>query len=120
MATTAVRRVLHIEDSARMRQSLELAIDRTPDLAVIGAAPDGPEGVQLAGALHPDVIVLDQQMPTLDGLDALPMIRQVCPEARVVMWSNDPLMRDAAIEAGVAAFVDKAAPIDQLVSALRA
>jgi DNA-binding NarL/FixJ family response regulator len=114
-----VRRVLHVEDNPQSRAWLELVVDSAPDLRVVGAAVDGPEGIELAAQLHPDVIVLDQEMPTLDGLDALPALRQACPEARVVMWSHDPFLREQALAAGVAEFVDKASSLDDLINAMR-
>ena len=114
-----VRRILHIEDSPQMRHWLETAVDGVDDLAVVAYAPDGRSGVALAAELQPDVVVLDQQMPVLDGLDALPLLRQVAPGAHVVMWCNDPLIRDEALERGAVDVVDKAAPLEQLVTALR-
>jgi DNA-binding NarL/FixJ family response regulator len=120
MPTEPPLRVLHVDDSAQMRHWLEVAVDGAPDLTVVGAARDGRQGVAMAADLRPDVVVLDQQMPHLDGLDALPLIRQAVPDARVVMWCNDPLIRDQALEAGAAGFVVKGDPLDQLVTALRA
>jgi DNA-binding NarL/FixJ family response regulator len=114
-----VRRVLHVEDNPQSRAWLELIVDSAPDLRVVGAAVDGLEGIELAAELNPDIIVLDQEMPTLDGLGALPLLRQVCPDARVVMWSHDPLVRERALAAGVAEFVDKASSLQDLVDALR-
>jgi DNA-binding NarL/FixJ family response regulator len=116
---TPVRRVLHVDDSPRMRYWLQLAVGDKPDLQVVGAALDSRQGVEMAAELHPDVIVLDRDMPDLDGLEALTLLHEACPEARLVMWCHDPLIRDLAIERGAADVVDKAAPLDQLVSALR-
>jgi DNA-binding NarL/FixJ family response regulator len=119
MASEQPRRVLHVDDSPQMRHWLEIAVDGAPDLTVVGAAIDGQQGVEMAVDLRPDVIVLDQQMPTLDGLDALPLIRQAVPDARVVMWCNDPMIRERALEAGAADFIVKGDPLEQLVMALR-
>jgi DNA-binding NarL/FixJ family response regulator len=114
-----VRRILHVDDSPQMQHSLELAVDGVDDLRVVATAPDGRRGVELARELHPDVVVLDQQMPELEGLDALPLIHEACPDALIVMWCNDPMIRDEAIERGADDVVDKAAPLTQLVTALR-
>jgi DNA-binding NarL/FixJ family response regulator len=114
-----IRRVLHIDDSPQMRHWLELAVQSAPDLRVVGAAGDGLQGVELAGRLHPDVIVLDQSMPHLDGIDALPMLREAAPNAVVVMWCNDPFIKERALDAGAVDVVDKASPIDLLMTALR-
>ena len=115
-----VLRVLHVEDSAQMRHWLEIAVDGVDDLKVVGAAVDGADGVELAAELRPDVVVLDNSMPLMDGLDALPLIRQACPEAKVVMWCNDPALRDQALARGAVELVDKAEPVEKLLDALRA
>ena len=116
----AVLRVLHVEDNAQMRHWLEIAVDGVDDLRVIGAAMDGRDGVALATELRPDVVVLDNSMPMMDGLDALPLIRQAVPDARVVMWCNDPHLRDQALERGAVDLVDKALPVERLLDVLRA
>ena len=113
-------RVLHVEDNAAMRRWFATAVGDEPGLEVVGAATDGAEGVAMAQTLRPDVIVLDQQMPHLTGLDALPLLRDACPDARVVMWCNDPLLRDRALAAGAAGFVDKAQPLTELLQLLHA
>jgi DNA-binding NarL/FixJ family response regulator len=110
---------LHVEDSPQMRAWLETVVDGVDDLAVVWSAGDGGRGVELAAEMHPDIVVLDQQMPTMDGLDALPLIRQAAPHARVVMWCNDPLIREQALERGAADLVDKSEPVERLLEALR-
>ncbi|MFP5218530.1 MAG: response regulator transcription factor [Actinomycetes bacterium] len=115
-----VLRVLHVEDNAQMRHWLEIVVDGVDDLTVVGAAADGRDGVELAAELRPDVVVLDNSMPTMDGLDALPLIRQAAPEARVVMWCNDPDVRDQALERGAVELVDKAEPVERLLEVIRA
>lgn len=117
---TRVRRVLHVEDSASMRAWLELVVDGVEDLRVVGGAADGRRGLALAAELQPDLIVLDQSMPVLDGLEALPLLREACPGARIVLWSNDPGIRAQALALGADDVVDKAEPIETLVGALRA
>lgn len=115
-----VLRVLHVEDSAQMRHWLEIAVDGVDDLTVIASAVDGADGVELAAELRPDVVVLDNSMPLMDGLDALPLIRRACPDAKVVMWCNDPTLRDHALARGAAELIDKAEPVERLLDALRA
>lgn len=117
---TRVRRVLDVEDSASMRAWLELVVDGVADLRVVGGAADGRRGLELAAELEPDLIVLDQSMPVLDGLEALPLLREACPAARIVMWSNDPGIRAQALALGADDVIDKAEPIGTLVGALRA
>jgi two-component system chemotaxis response regulator CheB len=80
-------RVLIADDSSLMRRLLCDIIERAPDLRVVGTARDGVEAVDLAVDLRPDVIVLDVQMPRLDGLAALDQIMAGCPTP-VVMVSG--------------------------------
>jgi len=120
VADPVVRRVLHIEDSPQMRAWFEMTVEGVEDLRVVGAAVDGLAGIELAKELQPDLIVLDQSMPRLNGTDALPLLRAACPTARVVMWTSDVAIAEAALAAGASAVVDKAHPLDELLTALRA
>ncbi|MDQ3708685.1 MAG: response regulator [Actinomycetota bacterium] len=76
------------------------------------------EAVDLAGQLRPDVVVLDNQMPHLDGIAAIPMIRGVAPTTRIVVFSACESVQAAALEAGACAYVDKAQPLETLVTAV--
>ena len=87
---TAARKikVLIVEDSAVIRSLLTRWLDAESDIAVIGTAINGREGVQRAGEMTPDVVLLDIEMPVMDGLTALPGILKSAPMARVIMASN--------------------------------
>ena len=87
---TAARKikVLIVEDSAVIRSLLTRWLDSEDDIAVVGTANNGREGVQRAGEMTPDVVLLDIEMPVMDGLTALPGILKSAPMARVIMASN--------------------------------
>jgi DNA-binding NarL/FixJ family response regulator len=108
--------VLVVDDSAPLRQLVKIALDLSGWL-VVAEADNGHEAVAVAYELAPDVIILDQQMPVLDGLSALPRLRRASPSSRIVMWSNDPIAREG-LTAGASAVVDKSQPIDHLLIAL--
>lgn len=112
--------VLVVDDEPRHRELCRLALEQDPDLVFMAEAHNGRRGVELAGRLQPDVVVLDLRMPTMDGLTALPLIRRAAPFARIVVWSGDgPLDLEAALDAGACATVRKLAPLDQLIAAVR-
>ena len=103
-------RVLIVDDSAFMRHSLGRLLSETPSIEVVGAASNGVEGLQMAAALHPDVITLDVEMPVLDGLGMVKRLMLETP-TRVVMLSS-LTTRDArvtldALEYGAIDFVPK-------------
>ena len=87
---TAARKikVLIVEDSAVIRSLLTRWLDAEGDISVVGTANNGREGVQRAGEMTPDVVLLDIEMPVMDGLTALPGILKSAPMARVIMASN--------------------------------
>ena len=80
-------RVLIVDDSAFMRHALGRLLSEVPTLEVVGSASNGLEGLQMAAALHPDVITLDVEMPVLNGLEMLKRLMIESP-ARVVMLSS--------------------------------
>jgi chemotaxis response regulator CheB len=109
--------VLLVDDTALMRDlaraELELA-----GWTVAAEAVNGFEAIHKAYQFAPDVIVLDRQMPVLDGLTALPKIRRASPCSRIVMWSHDVQVSRTALDLGASAFVDKAKPLDHLLIAV--
>ncbi len=81
-------RVLIVDDSAVIRGLMSRWLKAEDDLELVGAAADGEHGVTQARLLAPDVIVLDVEMPRLDGLAALPKLKAAAPNAKVVMSSG--------------------------------
>jgi len=113
-----MRSVLLVDDSPSLRLMARMVLESEQGWVVVGEAGDGQEAVDVVEQMCPDVIVLDQQMPLMAGLVALPLLRARCPAARIVMWSSDPTAQKLAIAAGVDAFVDKSAPMEALLDAL--
>lgn len=87
-APGAKPRVLIIDDSAVVRGLVARWIENDPRLEVAATCADGEQGVRKAGELQPDLVVLDIEMPKMDGLTALPLILKAAPRARVVMAST--------------------------------
>lgn len=114
-------RVLLVDDSPAMRRVLRALLEDA-GIEVVGEAADGVEGIDLAAALRPDVVLMDWRMPRLDGVQATARIRQQLPEVQVVMFSSleGAGIGLAAREAGASAFVGKGASPDQLRAAVLA
>ncbi len=104
-----------------MRQGLQMRLAAEADFVVIGEAADGAAALALAVALQPDVVLMDVDMPRLDGIAAACALRSACPCASVIMLSfhDDTLTRHRAEQAGAAAFVTKSLPAAALLTAIR-
>ena len=81
-------RVLVIDDSAVARGLMTRWIEEDPDLVLVGSATDGEQGIRKAEELRPDLIILDVEMPKMDGLAALPILLKTVPKCRIVMAST--------------------------------
>ena len=80
-------RVLVVDDSAFMRHAVARLLGEAPGIEVVGVAPNGQAGLELAAQLRPDVITLDVEMPVLDGIGMLQRLMAERP-ARVIMLSS--------------------------------
>ena len=111
-----VRRVLLVDDHAMVRQGLRAILDHYPDLLIIGEAADGREAVSIAKKRAPDVIVMDINMPRMDGIEATKRIKKDRPETVVIAVSiNDtPHLRASMQQAGASAFVSKEEAAERL------
>ncbi len=122
MAENAAIRVLIADDHTLVREGLGRLLRDIPGFEVVGEAVDGRQAVDLAGELHPDVLLLDLSMPGLHGLEALRQIHRRVPKTRVLILSmhkNDAYVRQA-LQAGAAGYILKDCAADDIVSALRA
>jgi DNA-binding NarL/FixJ family response regulator len=114
-------RVLIADDHAVVRQGLRTYLELQPDVEVVAEAADGEAAVAEAERHAPDVVLLDLAMPRLDGVGALPGLRERAPAARVIVLTSfgqdDRLF--AALRAGAAGFLLKDAEPGELVRAIR-
>lgn len=110
--------VLIVDDDRASREGLRELFELRPNINVIGEAINGEEAVNLAGSLHPDLVVMDVQMPKMDGLEATRQIKQHSPGIRVVLLTMYREYRAAALRSGADAFLVKGEGIGQLLDAL--
>ena len=112
-----VLRVVVIDDTPDIRFLLRLTLERDGRFEVVGEAGDGVEAIEAAARLRPDVVLLDLAMPVMDGLEALPEIRKVSPESRVVVLSgfNARQMSAEALSRGASSYLEKGGIADRLV-----
>lgn len=96
-------KVLIADDNQEMRRNVRLMLGLNPDVVVVAIARDGQEAIDLAGQQRPDLLVLDINMPVLDGLQAFTRIRQSQPAAAcvIITGSTDSELLHAAKELGV-------------------
>ena len=114
-------RILVTDDHAVLRAGLTALLNTEPDLVVVGEAADGSECLRVAQMLQPDVILLDINMPGINGLDALPLLRQVAPQSRVLVLTmhDDITYLRQVLRSGGAGYVLKQAADNELLSAIR-
>jgi DNA-binding NarL/FixJ family response regulator len=114
-------RVLVTDDHTVLRKGVAALLEREHDLSAVGEAATGDQAVVKARALQPDVILLDIVMPRKSGIDTLPELRKVAPQARVIMLSmqTNPSSIRQALNSGAAGYVAKHASDTDLLDAIR-
>jgi DNA-binding NarL/FixJ family response regulator len=114
-------RVMIVDDHPLFRQGLHNVLATHADLLIAGEATDGPEAVEQAQALLPDVVLMDINLPTLNGLQATRKLKALCPEIKVVMLTayDDVEQIYHAIRAGASAYYSKDVNPDRLVDVIR-
>jgi DNA-binding NarL/FixJ family response regulator len=114
-------RILIADDHPIVRDGLSAVLETQPDFEVVGQAASGTQAVERAAALRPDVILLDLQLPELDGVAALRAIRSAEPAARVIIFTafdtDERIL--GAVQAGAQGYLLKGAPREELFQAIR-
>lgn len=121
MAEEAEIRILVADDHPMLREGLVTVLDTQPDFDVVGEARDGPEVLSSAESLNPDVILLDLEMPELDGVEALERLQQAGSEPRTIVFTAyDTDQRIlGAIRAGARGYLLKGASRQEIFDAIR-
>ena len=113
-------RVVLVDDTRDLRELMRIAMVRD-GFDVVGEAADGREGIEVCAQQLPDVVLLDLAMPVMDGIEALPGIRQHCPHAVIVVLSGFGAQQMAAraVAAGADGYVQKGAPLKKIMAYVR-
>jgi DNA-binding NarL/FixJ family response regulator len=114
-------RILLADDHPVVRDGLAAILSTQPDFQVIGAAGDGLEVVQLTVQLRPDVLLLDLEMPHVDGVEALKRLRDMGVDVRTIVFTafdtDERIL--SAVRAGAQGYLLKGAPREELFNAIR-
>jgi DNA-binding NarL/FixJ family response regulator len=114
--------ILLVDDQAMVRAGLRMILETEPDIKVLGEAEDGAKAISAARVLQPDVVLMDIQMPVINGLDATrQIVQQRGPSTRVLIlttFERDDYIFEA-LRAGASGFILKNAPPEDLIAAVR-
>jgi two-component system, NarL family, response regulator NreC len=115
-------RVLIVDDHDVVAEGLRHLIEAQPDMEVVASVRDGREAVHWTIKSAPDIVLMDSAMPELNGTEATHLIRQRCPETKVIMVSmhSDPVHAVRALQAGASGYVLKRSAAKEVVDAIRA
>jgi DNA-binding NarL/FixJ family response regulator len=114
-------RLVLCDDQQLVRSGFRMILETEPDFVIVGEAGDGAQALQVARREHPDVVLMDVQMPGMDGLEATAGLTRLDRAPKVLILTT--FERDdyvfTALRAGASGFILKNAPTDQLVDAVR-
>ncbi len=115
-------RVLIVDDHRVLAELLAEALANAEDIVVIGTVGTSAEAVAAAEAVRPDVVVLDYDLPDVEGTEALVALRQAAPSARLLMLTSysSPVVLNEVMDAGAAGFITKRNGSAEILAAVRA
>ena len=103
------KRILVVDDSPEMLRLVRLFVNSDPDFQVCGEAFDGLDAVEKAIELNPDLIILDFQMPRLNGIEAAHVLRKRLPNVPIILFTlHDKLFESSVADSSIQAVVSKA------------
>jgi len=113
-------RVLIVDDMSQVREDLRVLLQLSDEIEVVGEAGNGAESIRMAELLHPEVVIMDLEMPTMDGIQATHHIKQHQLAHRVVILSvhSAPADIERAMLAGADAFIQKGSSYLELIEAI--
>lgn len=114
-------RLLLVDDEPVILKGLRMRLAAEPDITIVGEALDGATALALAPALLPDIVLMDFQMPHMDGIATTKALRRICPNVAVIVLTirDDTAAHKRAEGAGASAFITKRVSPKELLAAIR-
>lgn len=114
--------VVIADDQPAVREGLRMRLGLEADIKVMGEAGDGQAALEAVARLQPDIVIMDMEMPVMDGLATARRLQALAPDCRVIVLTihDDEATRQRAREAGAAGFVSKHEDDVVLLNAIRA
>ncbi len=115
-------RILVVDDHPSLRDGIALMIELQDDMVLVGEAANGTEAVAAFANLRPDIVLMDLQMPVLNGVSAIAAIRKEAPNAKIIVLTtyDGDVHAVGALKAGASAYLLKTSLRKELVDAIRA
>jgi len=112
-----VTRILIVDDKEQVRQDLRTLLALSNEIEILGEATNGLEAIQKVEVLQPDVILLDLEMPVMNGYEATSQIKVIAPSCRVIVLTvhDYTTARHKALQAGADSFIVKGSSVEQLI-----
>ncbi len=114
-------RVLIVDDHPALRRGLKSLLSSYPDIQIVGEAGDGASAIQAVSQFSPDIVLLDIQMPELNGVEVAQRLRRVAPAAKIIAltaYDNEEYVL-SAIQAGASAYLLKSTSDETVIEAIR-
>jgi len=120
-STGDVTSVLIVDDHPLLREGVAAVLEAETDIVVVGEARDGAEAVALFGQLRPDIVLMDLQMPGMDGVDAIGIIKAQAPDARIIVLTTyaGDVRALRALKAGASGYLLKSGLRRELIDTIR-
>jgi YesN/AraC family two-component response regulator len=113
-----ITNMMVVEDNLRARQALTAFISLQTGIKVSAEASNGLEAINLIKGCTPDIVVMDMQMPVMDGLEATKIIKKNWPQIKIVVLTLYPNYQPEAMSAGADVFLVKGCSVDEIISTI--